>query len=372
MAAAWSPPAASRLDVTGAYERLRHRGYDYGPAFRGLTELWRDQADVFAEAAIGEGSAAESGFGLHPALLDSVLHAVLVAVGERTDILLPFAWSGVRLHATGATRVRARIRITGENSVSIWIVDAVGQPVLTVDELVLRATSAERITALSAGGPAGGLYRVQWSAAEAVAVDSGIATRLVTLDGIEEAETVLRSIQEIPDMVTLRCVSDAKGADVVAGTHDMTLRMLRLLRFYLDDDRLAQTPLVVLTRQAVDTGERPVADLSGAALWGLVASAQSEYPGRIVLLDSDTDIEEADIRSVLRRVPLEESQLVLHRGRLLLPRLVAVESESTASPLAELTGSDGVVLVTGGTSGLGALIAQHLAHTHHIPHLVLT
>ena len=44
--------------------------------------------------------------------------------------------------------------------------------------------------------------------------------------------------------------------------------------------------LVVVTRGAVaaEPGEG-VADLAGAAVWGLVRSVQSENPGRLVLAD---------------------------------------------------------------------------------------
>ena len=52
----WPPPGAVGVDVSGAYERLAARGYDYGPAFRGLRAVWRRGAEVFAEVAVdGDG-----------------------------------------------------------------------------------------------------------------------------------------------------------------------------------------------------------------------------------------------------------------------------------------------------------------------------
>ena len=48
----WPPPGAVGVDVSGAYERLAARGYDYGPAFRGLQAVWRRGAEVFAEVAV--------------------------------------------------------------------------------------------------------------------------------------------------------------------------------------------------------------------------------------------------------------------------------------------------------------------------------
>jgi len=57
--------------------------------------------------------------------------------------------------------------------------------------------------------------------------------------------------------------------------------------------------LVLLTRGAVSVGtEAP--DLAGAAVWGLVRSAQSENPGRFVLLDTDDEhLPESMVREVV-------------------------------------------------------------------------
>ena len=42
-----------------------------------------------------------------------------------------------------------------------------------------------------------------------------------------------------------------------------------------------------------------VTDLAGAAVWGLVRSAQTEHPGRIVLVDSDAPLDDTAIAAVL-------------------------------------------------------------------------
>ncbi|MFF1798883.1 acyltransferase domain-containing protein, partial [Kitasatospora sp. NPDC058263] len=74
--AVWPPRGATAVDVTGIYEAGAGASYGYGPAFRGLRAVWRRGEDLFAEVALPEGVAADAGaFGLHPALLDGVLHA---------------------------------------------------------------------------------------------------------------------------------------------------------------------------------------------------------------------------------------------------------------------------------------------------------
>ena len=51
---------------------------------------------------------------MHPALLDSALHAIAAAAGietgtERGGVSLPFSWEGVTLHASGATSLRVSL-----------------------------------------------------------------------------------------------------------------------------------------------------------------------------------------------------------------------------------------------------------------------
>ncbi|MBL7508263.1 polyketide synthase dehydratase domain-containing protein, partial [Escherichia coli] len=75
------------------------RGYRYGPAFRGLTAMWARGEELFAEVRLPEAAGGVGGFGVHPALLDAVLHAVVIA-GDPDELALPFAWQGVSLHAT--------------------------------------------------------------------------------------------------------------------------------------------------------------------------------------------------------------------------------------------------------------------------------
>ena len=62
--------------------------------------------------------------------------------------------------------------------------------------------------------------------------------------------------------------------------------MLGLVQAWLADEQLSSARLVLVTQGAVavDAGEG-VANLAGAAVWGLVRSAQSEHPGRLVLVD---------------------------------------------------------------------------------------
>ncbi len=77
----WPPVGAESVDISDGYARLAARGYEYGPAFQGLVALWRRGPELFAEAATPAAAGVQvDGMGIHPALLDAVLHAAGLAV----------------------------------------------------------------------------------------------------------------------------------------------------------------------------------------------------------------------------------------------------------------------------------------------------
>ena len=290
----WPPVGALAMDVTDAYQRLAGRGYEYGPAFRGLQAMWRLGNEVFAEVAVPEVAGVKvGGFGIHPVLLDASLHAMGVA-GEETETMLPFSWQGVCLHAAGATRARVRIAPVGVGAVSVDLADGTGLPILSVRELVVRPVSTAQ---LSAAGPrvGGGLLEVAWSP---VSLEpNGIAG-----DGMVVWEP-------------------SPGADGVVGSvYAATHEVLGVLQSWLAGD--GSGVLVVLTRGAVGLAGEDVTDLAGAAVWGLVRSAQAEHPGRVVLVDSDGSIEVGTV------IGCGEPQLVVRSGVAHAARLTSVGAGS--------------------------------------------
>jgi acyl transferase domain-containing protein/NADPH:quinone reductase-like Zn-dependent oxidoreductase/acyl carrier protein len=289
---AWPPVGAVAVDVTGAYEGLTGRGYGYGPAFRGLRSVWRRGSEVFADVAVPQDAGLTvGGFGIHPVLLDASLHALGVG-GDRGQAVLPFSWQGVTLHAAGATRVRVRIAPAGVGAMSVEIADAAGLPVLSVRELALRPVSPEQLSA--AARPAGGgLFGVTWSP--------------VSLSG-----------EGIDGAVVWELAAGPTG--VVDSVHAATAEALRVVQSSLAG--AGTGVLVVLTRGAVGLAGEDVRDLAGAAVWGLVRSAQAEHPGRVILVDSDGSL---NVESV---IGCGEPQLVVRKGTAYKARLAPVGSGS--------------------------------------------
>ncbi|MEV4826697.1 beta-ketoacyl synthase N-terminal-like domain-containing protein, partial [Micromonospora sp. NPDC049274] len=351
---AWPPAGATAVAIDGIYDSLLDRGYAYGPVFRGLRAVWRQGDEVYAEVELPESAIADAArFGVHPALLDATMHALLAADRETGDgtTVLPFVWSGVNVHAAGATRLRVRlVRSTG----AIVATDDTGAPAVTVSSMVSRPVSADQLT-----GRRDTLFRMSWLPASSTTNDP------------ETPWTVFHVA--------------TGGADVPAAIRASAASVLRRLREFLAEERAAR--LVVVTRGAVAVGPDERVDLGVAPVWGLVRAAQAENPGRIVLVDLDGSDE-----SLLPVVVASgEPEVAVRSGVVLVPRLVRVSAASSVPAAGESAGvgsvlgsvdgvvvgapgsrsgrvaaglvrldPEGTVLVTGGTGGLGALVARHL------------
>ncbi|MFJ9867647.1 type I polyketide synthase [Streptomyces sp. NPDC101165] len=361
----WPPPDAVPVDVTEAYDRLAREGYAYGPAFRCVRAVWRQGDDLLADVRLPDAAVAEAqGYGIHPALLDAAIHAPLLVPGEHGEPeppRLPFAWRGVSRYAAGVSALRVRLRRSGEDTVAVDLTDPAGRPVLRVEALTTRAvpSTVDRVQA----GP---LYRPRWTAvAPAHATVSALA--VASPDDLDLAAALSGSrrpgsLEGDAPAVVVSLAAPTPSAAPAADTRALVTRALELLH-----DRLpALAPgsrLVLVTRGA--TGPAP--DLPAAAVWGLARSAQSEYPGRLTLVDVDDHPE--SLHRLTAALETGEPQLALHAGEVLVPRLT--QTAATPAPSAPF-GEDGTVLITGGTGALGALLARHLTKHHKVRRLVLT
>nr|WP_273634018.1 type I polyketide synthase [Streptomyces muensis] len=371
----WPPRDAEAVDLTDAYAALADAGLAYGPAFQGVGALWRRGDDVFAEVRLPASHTSQAArFGLHPALFDAASHAPLLAgPADPSSLRVPFEWSGVSLYASGATELRVKVTPTSADTVSLTMSDPTGRLVARVDSLATRELPAGRTDGAGTGDMAGSatddivrraLLRPDWIALELPggADDRGWAVR--GPDELNLAGFLPEAAN--PEFVVVTAVTDASaatGSDPLSAVHELTGSVLRLLQDWQDDPGTAGARLVVVTRDA--TG--PVPDLAGAAVWGLVRTAQSELPGRVVLVDVDGRPESS--RVLASAVATGEQQLRIRDGRVTVPRLRPVgDTPVTGAAFA----AESTVLITGGTGALGAELARHLVVEHGVRHLLLT
>ncbi|QTE02384.1 Erythronolide synthase, modules 3 and 4 [Streptomyces cyanogenus] len=364
---AWPPPGAQRAEPDDLYAELIAHGHAYGPLFQGLRGLWRRGDELFAEAALTEDDHTEADrYGVHPALLDAVLHpAVREAVaGDDAQVWQPLEWNRVVLHATGATVLRARLVRSTAGVLSVEAADETGGPVLTADAVTLRPVPADRLTTAGpAPDAADALFRVEWTELPAPRPARAVPDWIALTEPSEV--TALAAGADLPAAAVLDSVAD--GADGTAAL-TLTSRTLGLVQAWLAEPRLEGTRLVVRTRGAVPAGgDAAVTDPAAAAVWGLIRVAQAENPDRIVLLDTDTPPGTDDESLLAAVLATGEPQTALRGDRWFAPRLARPMQEDT--PVA--FDPAGSVLVTGGTGSLGALVARHLVERHGVRHLVL-
>jgi pimaricinolide synthase PimS1 len=367
--AQWPPAGAEPIPLDGFYDRLADQGLGYGPAFRGLQAAWRVGDDVCAEVALPpEHETEASAFGLHPALLDAVLHASAHLEGREG---LPFSWSGVGVQPAHAASLRARLSPVGEHAVALSVTDSAGNPVLAADSLTFRPVTAGEVRATRHES----LFRTVWTPAPAVSVTHPADDADWVILG-HGAGFGFAAPAVFADLATVRITADTPPAVVLApvpptGSGDAaaaraaTSWALVLLQQWLSDNDFARSRLVFVTSGAVAAAEGDDVDPAAAAVWGLVRSAQAEHPDRFVLIDvRDTD----DLAASLRRLlDSGESQAALRDGGLVLPRLARLPVGDGVARFPE----GATVLVTGGTGGLGGLVAKHLVATHGVRHLLL-
>ena len=355
----WPPGGSEPLVVDDLYEARVELGLENGPVFRGLRAAWRRGDELFAEVVLPEGlGSGVGGFMLHPALLDGALHvlgagSVDGGVGPR----VPFSWSGVGLGVVGASVLRVCLLGVGGDAVSLMVVDERGALVLSVESLVLRAVSVERLRGVGDVG-SDGLFGLEWVEVSGVSGLVGVSSEASGVGGVVvlgEVDGVLGGLLPgvgvfdgvggllgaveggfgVPGVVLVDCVSGAAAAAAgggvagvgvgggVGGVGDGVVGVLGLLREWLSEGRFVDSRLVVVTSGAVGEG---VVDLVGAAVWGLVRSAQSENPGCFVLVDVDVD-GLGGLLGVLGGVlGCGESQVVVRDGVVSVPRLVRAGS----------------------------------------------
>jgi acyl transferase domain-containing protein/NADPH:quinone reductase-like Zn-dependent oxidoreductase len=339
----WPPVGAVALDIDRVYEDLAVHGVEYGTAFRGLRAAWRGGEDIFAEIAFEEGYEGEvDGFLLHPALLDACLHALAVdGDWQDTEPRVPFSWAGVSLHAVGARVLRVRISPGVAGAVSLVVTDGAGVIVGSVDSLSLRAMGAESLqSAARAGGNMNSLYEVEWvdagsvedmSEATGVVVigDGRLARNLPSVEVFEDAASLISAVEDglaVPEAVFFDCAAGAMDGrvDVCTGVRDGVFGVLKLLQDLLVQERFIDCRLVVVTSHGVSArvGEG-VSDLAGAAVWGLVGSAQSENPDRLVLVDVGGG--SCSLECLFGVLGLGEDRLVVREDRVLVPRLARAD-----------------------------------------------
>ncbi|MFI6475149.1 type I polyketide synthase [Streptomyces sp. NPDC050516] len=393
---AWPPAGATSVPADTLYDDLADRGYRYGTAFQGLTALWRHGDTLYAEVTLpADESAAVGHYGIHPALFDAALHPIIGAGPEQDpgQVLLPFAWSNVRLHAVGAQALRVRISPADAGTLRVTLADPTGQPVADVASLAVRPISTDQLTKAVASGGDDHLFRLAWTPAP---VARELTSGRVAFLGTDVPQALVAALPDevavgshaglaplladgaapLPDLVIATGLLERSGSeeDVPGAARKAVQYALELLQSWLAEERLADSRLVIVTRRAVAVHpgtETP--SPADAAVWGLIRTAENENPGRFTVIDlaDENTVSAASFRAALGS---GEPQVAVRDGdqQLYVPRLVREARPTSDAGAAPTPAKGGTVLITGGTGTLGTLFARHYATAGQAGHLLLT
>ncbi len=372
----WPPDGAEQVDVAAAYDRLADGGLEVAPSQQPVRSAWRRDGELFAELAVDEEGAAPDGFRIAPALLDGALYLL---AGERLGreeaeaegLPLPAAWRGLRLLASSGRTLRVRLT-EAEEGASFAAFAPDGTLVAAAEAVLSRPLS---LGSAKQARVRRSLHRVDWigPTLPAAAVPEAAVAVLGDAAGLEGArrfpdlESLIEAVEAgeaAPEVV----LADERehGGELPEAAHAAARQALALAQAWLRAECLREARLVFLSTGALSLpGESP--NLAAAPLAGLVHSAANEHRGRYGLVDIDEA--EPSWRHLAAALAIgSEPLLAIRAGRVLAPRLTQAVGGGQGS--LEVP-ADGTVLVTGGTSGIGARVARHLVAEHGARHLLL-
>lgn len=344
----WPPAGAKSINLAQLRSRLVDAGYEYGPAFSGLQSAWRKGNDIYVDAQLPD-ELAIAGHILHPALLDAVLHVIALPATDDGDdkLRLPFTFSDVMLHDVPARQLRARLRSTAADTLAITAVDETGTPVLAVSALTLRETTRDRLRQLLSEPPHHDLLRTTWSRlpdAIAAVRTAPSVTDWALLDTSSDVTQALSTLSAYQDLSALTAATTDTPPDVIiwplpvpehvddtpAAVRALTEDVTTFVQSWLNSEPLSQSTLVVVTKRAVSTDGHTAPDLMQSTIWGLLHTAQNEYPGRIVLLDTDSPLHKTEW--ITAALASERSQLAVRDEQLFYPMLTRSSTDDLLTP----------------------------------------
>jgi|GEM_PF-170348 len=335
------PPDADIVDVSAFYDGLADLGYGYGPSFRGLTAAWQREGEVWAQALLAESAAASAtDYGLHPGLLDSALHALLLTLRlqdpESDDAYMPFEAERLSFWRDGLSELWVKVTDFEKGDDEFWasvdFYDAQGDCVGRLDKLHARRIDRAALRRMTSAGVDRFHFKVAWHAVEAHDAAISGTWGLLCMGEVAWAEDVRTSLAATGvAIVDIAQLSEAEwldgviclwgcGADVIGGARALAVLALEQLQsLALAEFR---KPVVWVTRRAVGAGSHDaVSDLAASPLWGLMRSARSEHP-ELTLRSVDIGEESADLDALASALAIGgEPECALRGGEILAPRL---------------------------------------------------
>ena len=263
---------------------------------------------------------------------------VLIRSGDQA-VAVFLAGRAVRAWGSSAVRVSCRSVVSvcvvggGRSRLAIWWRRLIlGDAAVVLEQLALSVGASGLLVPCGVGGlpsaatPTRDLGR--WAVVGADPFELGAVLESGGAGGVYPDLAALAEVVDagefVPESVFVSCVPGIVlgGTPASVGLIDKRMRGacgVGVGAGVVGEECLGSSRLVVVTRGAVAVGAGEVPDVVAAAVWGLVRSAQSENPDRIVLVDVDGQGESCEV--LWGAVATGEPQVVVRGGGVLVPRL---------------------------------------------------
>lgn len=121
----------------GIYTELQNIGLEYGPAFRGVKEIWGGTNEALGKLELPDSCIADSAFGrFHPAFLDAALHTI-AGINPSIQTVVPFSLNSIEVLQPLQQKAYAHVLKEGERSYTVQVTDEAGNICLILRGLVL-------------------------------------------------------------------------------------------------------------------------------------------------------------------------------------------------------------------------------------------
>lgn len=379
------------VDPAELYRAMGARGLTYGPAFRGLQEVWAGLGEALARVSL-PAEAGNAAFGLHPALLDACIQAVWAArpraaediagtympVGLASAVRHQPVAAEVWTHVTGLVETQAGV------TADIVLRDAAGAAVAELHGLRVRRMDAQAATGLE---PA--VVAIAWEPTAAtvevahragawclVGEQAGLLGRLAErLREHGDATVFIPTGEDLDGALARACAAQPFQGVVLLPTLSPAapLEALALVQALGRAGLDAPCTWLMTATQAV-SGSASLESLDQAPLWGLGRSVAAEHPTRRpAMIDLSAAPGDDEVAALVRELcsPADEDGIALRGSERFVCRLVPQPLQAPGFDVSPRAIRAGVTyLVTGGLGGLGLGLAEWLA-AQGARHLVL-
>jgi acyl transferase domain-containing protein len=308
------------------YNRFGELGIDYGPAFRGVTRVQRDQWQTSGRVHLPDEAQNDPAYCMHPALLDGCFQTIGALFEGRSTTYLPVGFERVRFYRRpAADTLDCRSRIEGDDLVlngSMQICDVSGSLVAEIEGLTVRRADREAVLRKLNQMPRDWFYEIAWREKPIPETSRQRVRHFLILQAGQFGADLARALEQRGDRATVVSPSAARrlvqrpdtrvdGCIYVAGSADALTSCTEVLDVVqaLADAGRGSLWLVTSGAQHV-TPEPEVVNVQQAALWGLGNVVAAEGLGIATFrLDLDPGAErEEHIASVLRELDAQDGE----------------------------------------------------------------